>query len=131
MGRIAVHLISIQRVLAEHGEMRQAAIAKAVNLPIATFLAGVKPGLRDGTVLDRREGRSVFYRLADGVEAPAAVEGEEGDEQQADPEFNASLWADGDLDLFGVIELAGGGVRVPAAGVRALCRLLHGQGPEL
>lgn len=54
-------------------------------------------------------------------------------EVHADPgeevPFNACLWIDGDLHLYGLVELEDGGYAIPAANLVKLCRLLHGQGP--
>lgn len=54
----------------------------------------------------------------------------EPEELEEEVPFNAALWADGDLHLFGLLELEGGGHAIAAKDVRLLCRLLHGQGPE-
>lgn len=123
MPRAPFHLDAIKVALAANGEMRQTELAKATDLTVGTLHAAVKPGLRSGELLDRREGRAVFYRLADGV----VVDPAEADD---DEDFRAVLDTDGDLDLYGLVELENGGHRIHADGVRLLCRLLHGQGPE-
>jgi hypothetical protein len=64
MPRAPFHLDSIRNLLAAHGEMRQADLARAADLTVGTLIAAVKPGLRTGELRDRREGHSVFYRLA-------------------------------------------------------------------
>lgn len=45
-------------------------------------------------------------------------------------EFNAALWADGQLTMVGVTHTEDGGIVLDADQTRKLCRLLHGQGPE-
>lgn len=126
MPRAPFHLDSIKAVLAANGEMRQGALATACDLSVGTLIAAVRPGLREGVLADRREGRSVWYRLADGVTVEPSTQEEDGV-----PEFNAALWADGDLVLLGVsLNEDGHSVTLGPDKVRTLCRLLHGQGPE-
>lgn len=50
--------------------------------------------------------------------------------KEAEPEFNAALWADGDLVIYGAQENDDGSFTLNAAQTAKLCRLLHGQGPE-
>lgn len=65
MPRAPFHLDAIRPILRAHGEMRQADLAKAAELTVGTLIAAVRPGLRSGELRDRRDGRSVFYRLAE------------------------------------------------------------------
>lgn len=64
---------------------------------------------------------------------PVTIEPEpevhEEPESAAAPEFEAALWHDGDLLLYGVEEMADGGFRVPAKGVEALRWMLGGRAP--
>jgi hypothetical protein len=50
----------------------------------------------------------------------------EGEAESEALDFNAALWADGDLMLYGLVELEGGGHRLDAEHVPALKRLLAG-----
>lgn len=69
----------------------------------------------------------VGRRVAYGLHAPAETPAEE----EPPREFNAALWADGDLVLMGVeLNEDGHSVTLGPERVRLLCRLLHGQGPE-
>lgn len=124
MPRAPYHLDAIKTALHEQGELQQAALCKAVDLKASTLIAALKPGLRSGEIVERREGRSAFYRLADGAQAEPAAE--------KPPEFNAALWADGDLVLVGVaLNADGHSITLSPDRVRLLCRLLHGQGPAV
>lgn len=51
-------------------------------------------------------------------------------EETEEVAFNAALWADGDLVIYGAQENDDGSVTLSTEKVRKLCRLLHGQGPE-
>jgi hypothetical protein len=120
MPRAPFHLDAVKAILSANGEMRQGALAAAADLGVGTLIAAVKPGLRSGEIVDRREGRSVFYRLAEGVEVAPA-----GEADAAEPgEFQAAAWADGDVDLYGLIALDDGGHRLTPAMVLKLKRLI-------
>lgn len=123
MPRAPFHLDAIKAALAANGEMRAADLARAVDISDGTLMAAVVPGMRDGVLVKRKDGNATFYSLADGVEVEPAAEPESRP-------FYATLDTDGELDLYGLIELQDGGHRVTPDGVRLLCRLLHGQGPE-
>lgn len=126
MPRAPYHLDSIKQILAANGEMRQTDLSKASDLSVGTLHAAVKPGLRSGELLDRRDGRAVFYRLAPGVVVEPAADADDGA-----PKFNAALWADGELILWNVeMNEDGRSLTLSADETRTLCRLLHGQGPE-
>lgn len=112
--------------LTEHGETRAGDLAVNMGLSASRIARICSPGVDEGLLVRRQELHGTWYSLGDGT--PLSVAEDEVDEPQ---KFNASLWADGDLDLYGVTELDGGGVRISPDGVRLLCRLLHGQGPEL
>lgn len=132
MPRAPYHLDSILDVLAANGEMRQGELARATDLGVGTLIAGVKPGIRQGKISVRREGRSVFYRLVDGV-PPAKgdeAEGADRDEKASEtPPFNAALWADGDLILWNVeLNDDGRSLTLSSDQVQMLRRLLLGQG---
>jgi hypothetical protein len=57
-------------------------------------------------------------------ELPAPIEVPPLDEIEEEAEFDASLWLNGDLDLFGLVELDNGAYRVPAEKVARLRKLL-------
>lgn len=122
MPKQPVHLESAKAHLAEHGETRAKELADAIGVAPGTLQAALKCAVRDGFVVKRMEGRAVFFSLPDGEPQPA-----DGDA----PDFNAALWADGDLVLVGVtLNDDGHSVTLGPDKVRTLCRLLHGQGPE-
>lgn len=66
------------------------------------------------------------------VAAPPSPPAQPLETEEPEPEdeeavaFNAALWADGDLCLFGLVELEGGGHKVNAENVPALRKLLMG-----
>lgn len=71
------------------------------------------PEVEAGTLGLRRAGRGVFYW------APA------GDEPAPVPaDFNAAAWVDGDVDLYGLIELEDGGHRMTPAMLAKFKRLV-------
>jgi hypothetical protein len=122
MPRAPFHLDSIKSILAANGEMRQSDLAGAADLKASTLHAAVAPGLRSGEILKRTgEGRSVFYRLAEGVDVTPACAAASEPEQK---DFNAAAWADGDVDLYGLIELDDGGHRLSPAMVSKLKRVI-------
>ena len=87
--------------------------------------SSLAPAVRRGWLYKHElngRGRRVAYSLQ-----PQEVAGEE----PAPAEFNAALWADGELVLHGVeLNPDGRTLTLKADQVRLLCRLLHGQGPE-
>lgn len=129
MGRPRIHFEAVKAYLAEHGETRARELADAVGITLASLKSAVRKAEQDEEILKRLQGRVAYYRL------PGQEPGEaEAEEPQADdklPEFNAGLWADGDLVLVGVeLNADGHSVTLGPDRVRLLCRLLHGQGPE-
>lgn len=122
MARHAQHLESAKAELAERGEMKARDLADAIGVSAPTLYSGIKSALLRGEIVKRNEGRAVFYRLP----------GQEPEAEASDrPDFNAALWADGDLVLVGVeLNADGHSVTLGPERVRMLCRLLHGQGPE-
>lgn len=76
----------------------------------------VKGSLLHGHIFRQRQGRSMSYCLTPFDQ-----------DESAEPiEFNAALWADGDLILFGLEECEGGGWKVAAEKVPMLKALLGG-----
>jgi len=116
MPRAPYHLPTIKRALAD-GELRSCDLARAVDLKPSTMLAAIAPGVRAGEVLERREGRSVFYRLAEGAVIEPAEEG-----PAAPGEIRWSLWDDGDLVVYGLQENEDGSHTVPAAVLGAILK---------
>lgn len=117
MPRAPYHLPAIKRALAaaDSREMRSCDLARAVELKGSTLLAAVAPGLRDGVLEKRQEGRSVFYRLADGIEVEPAE-----DEPAQPSEIRWSIWDDGDLVVYGLQENEDGSHTVPAQVLEAI-----------
>lgn len=121
MARPRVHFESAREHLAEHGETRAGELAAAIGLDPGTLTSALKTPLREGIVLKRLEGRDVFYRLPIEGEQPA-------DDTDDEPHrFYGRLDTDGDLDLYGLVELNDGGHRVPAENVARLRQLLRGE----
>lgn len=119
MPRAPYHLDAIKVALATNGEMRAVDLANALGLKDSTLMGAVAPGLREGILVKRKDGGAVFYALAEGVEVDVA------------PEFNAALWADGDLVLVGVkLNDDGASLTLNPEQTDKLRRLLMGQGPE-
>lgn len=63
------------------------------------------------------------------VEVPEPEVEQEEPEAAEVPEFEAALWHDGDLVLYGVEEMEDGGYRVPAKNVDSLRWMLGGRAP--
>lgn len=97
-------------------EFRLREVASGINRDMdeSTLPQILAAEIESGEVVQRKAGRGVF------LSAPATP-----------PEFNAALWADGDLVLFGVeLNPDGTSLTLKPNQVQLLCRLLHGQGPE-
>jgi hypothetical protein len=120
MARPPVHLTSAKAVLADRGEMKAGPLSEAIGVSPATLLSGIKAAILRGEILKRNEGRAVFYRL------PGQEPGGE-DADEVSKEFNAALWADGDLVLVGVtLNADGNSVTLGPKQAHQLRRLLAG-----
>jgi hypothetical protein len=116
MGRPRIHFEAAKALLEAKGEMRANDLAAAIGITPSTLASAMRVPLRDEEVLRRKEGQHAFLRLPG--EEPAAKEGAEV------KEFNAAAWADGDVDLYGIIELDDGGYRLTPAMVAKLKRVI-------
>jgi DNA-binding transcriptional ArsR family regulator len=112
MARPRIHFEAAKAQLEEHGEMRAGDIAERLGISPGTLASAMRVPERDGEILRRHEGRQAFYKLPED-------EGEEGPE-----EFNAAAWADGDVDLYGIIPLDDGGFRLTPEMVTKLKRVI-------
>ena len=83
--------------LLQDGERRAVEICESLQVSAGKLSLAMRVPVRDGTVMMRREGHAVFYSLP---QAPEPVV------------FRAARWADGDVDLYGIIELDDGGFRL-------------------
>jgi predicted transcriptional regulator len=108
--------------LQKHGETRAGALADALGVTAGTLTSAIKPAVLEGTVAKRTEGRSVFYSTGNGIPtSPRLLE------EHEERSFNASLWADGDLVLYGVtINDDGESVTIGRQNVTLIRRLLTG-----
>lgn len=84
-----------------------------VDVELPALEEALAPLLEAGSIVCRRAGRGVFYSAPD---APA--------ETNEPVPFNAAHWADGDVDLYGLIPLEDGGHRMTAEMVGKLKRLI-------
>lgn len=113
--------------LAEHGETQAGKLADALCVTPGTLTSALKPAILEGTVTKRKDGHSCYYSLGSGEpvnRSPAAA-------VPVDESFNASLWADGDLVLYGVeMNEDGSTVTLSRSRVAMLRRLLLGQGAQ-
>lgn len=129
MARAPQHLNAALAYLAEHGETQMGVLAAAIGISPGTLYSGLATALVRGHIVKRNEGRSVFYRLPEQgalERQPAATVSQAVEGEPAPSGFQAAAWADGDLDLYGLIELEDGGYRLTAAMVKPLRRLLLG-----
>lgn len=113
--------------LTEHGETQMTALAEAIGVSPATLYSGVATAIARGEIVKRSEGRAVFYGLGNGT--PAANDTRQRPEPVADtgPQFNAALWADGELILWNVdLNEDGRSLTLNADETRTLRRLLVG-----
>lgn len=110
------------------GPLSSAELAKSMRVEpkqVHQFLAtAVKAGAIARAVVN---GKSLWALPVAGQESPAVLERD--DEQPAKEAFSACLWADGDLDVFGVVPIEQNGcsgVRLTREQVAQLMRLLSG-----
>lgn len=122
MARNPQHLPAVLAYLTEHGETQMKDLASAIDVSPATLYSAVASALVRGEIVKRSEGRNVFYRLPDQPSmerqpAPPATVAPIGN-------FDARAWLDGDVDLYGLVELEDGGYRLTAPMASRLRRLL-------
>lgn len=124
----------------EGAEFATAVLCDAMDVTgghVHGFPTVMAPARQAGLVKVRTKpghGRTFYWSLGDGTplqqEVKADPEGaapeEEGDAPagEAMQEFQAAAWADGDVDLYGLIELDDGGFRMTPTMVAKLKRLI-------
>jgi hypothetical protein len=116
-------------------ELAAAVICEALGTDTNGFATCMTPAKRAGLVQARKEGRLLMWSLGDGTpeDLPEDYQPDEPlkrAEQSSPPvaEFNAALWADGDLVLYGAQLNEDNSVTLNAKQTRTLCQLLAGQG---
>lgn len=127
MAREPQHLKTALAALAERGETRARDLAEAIGVAPATLLSGIKSAIISGELVERREGCSVFYRLPGQEPGKASEPASKRTRAAKVPkaeEFQAAAWADGDVDLYGLIPLDDGGHRMTPAMVLRLKKLI-------
>jgi hypothetical protein len=98
--------------LEAHGETRAVDLRDALQVHSGQLSMAMRLPVREGTVIERREVGALFYSLAQ-PQAPA----------EPTP-FRAARWTDGDIDLYGALELDDGGVRLTPDMQRQLRELM-------
>ncbi len=88
-------------------------LANAGNIPERSVASTLRTAIKHEVVFSERRGLPTFYSLTPYEVDPATV-----------PQFNAARWVDGDVILYGLQEMEGGGVRLPADKVPTLLQLL-------
>ena len=83
-------------LLAKHGEMRAGDMVAAIGCTSGMLSTAMRVAIRDGEAVERRTPGAVFYALP----------------SPPDKTFRAARWADGDIDLYGLVELDDGGFRL-------------------
>jgi hypothetical protein len=102
-GRVDPPAREIETVIATPQPIKTKAPLGAASWPLLPPDAQVRTGTNGAT-----------------IETQPAAEAEEGDPE----EFDAARWANGDVDLYGLLELEGAGHRIEAKNVPVLLRLL-------
>lgn len=106
-----------------------AVLGEALGVESNSFSAWLAPARKAGLLraeTRKGEGRTLFWSLGDGTpepdeeDAPADPAGKPA----AQADFYAAAWDNGDVDLYGVVELEDGGFRLTPAMVQKLKRLI-------
>lgn len=93
-------------------------LAQAGDIDKMTVSNTMRVAIRNEVMFAERRGRSFVYSLTPFAKAP---------EEVVEPvPFNAARWADGDVFLYGLEEMADGSHRLPADKVGMLLQLLGG-----
>ena len=94
------------------GELTSAVNVDLVGAGLPELAQILAPEIEAGRIVCRKAGRGTFYS------APAT------EAAQPQEEFRAAHWSDGDLDLYGLIELDDGGYRLTPEMVAKVKRLI-------
>lgn len=93
-------------------KLRELPAATGVQIDASELPEILAPEVDAGIIGCRRAGRGVFYWAPENDEAPVPAD------------FNAAHWADGDVDLYGLIPLEDGGHRMTREMVAKFKRLI-------
>lgn len=143
-GTIAHRAVEHLRRQPAGAELPTALLCEAIEVDSGNFKTLMGPALRHGAVRARRAdtGRSLVWSLGDGT--PLDVEQDEplrpaapsvfqlaGPVPEVVPEaaFDAKLHLDGDLDLYGLVELEDGGYRITRDNLARLKQLITWASP--
>lgn len=117
-------------------ELAAAVICEDLGIDTNSFSVCMKPAREAGLVRTRKEGRLLIWSLGDGTPDLPPRDEEEVDPalpprrqkaEQAEPveqPFNAALWADGELVLYGVQENEDGSFTLTAQQVATIKRMI-------
>lgn len=124
MPRPKLHLAAALAHLQEHGETRMNELALALHISPGTLYSACATSLAKGEILKRNEGRSCFYRLPG---QPPVMRTPQVMDYAAEEDASGLVihtWEDGDIDVYGLVELDNGGRRLTRAMAAKMKQLL-------
>jgi hypothetical protein len=108
-------------------DLAAAVICEDLGVDTNSFSVRMKLAREAGLVRTRKEGRLLFWGLGDGtpdLQPRDQDEREEAPAPAATPEFNAALWADGDLVIYGAQENEDGSITLSPEQLAIVKRLV-------
>jgi hypothetical protein len=113
----AALLLTEMKKRGDGAEVMAQEAAEIMDVSVLNVSQTLKSCVAHGFIHRQKRGKCSVYSLT-----PFPVEFEQISAQ----DFSAALWSDGDLIMFGLTEVEGGGFKVEASHVVTLARLLSG-----
>lgn len=121
-GSHAARAIEHLQQLGDGAALSTAELAAVLGLKDLAVGPCLKTARDHGLLVTDRRGRNLFWSVPSEVAPEENLEREPGPEEP--PEFNAALWADGDLVIYGAQENEGGSFTLSREQVAMVKRLI-------
>jgi hypothetical protein len=120
-GSLPARAIEHLRTLDEDAELSTSALCRVLGTSSSLLITSMGAAIQHGAMRVRKEDRTSFWSLGDGTPPGDEQEGED-----TEPEFNAALWTDGDLVIYGAQANTDGSVTLSREQVAHVRQLISG-----